>query len=604
MKAAFYILSKRIVLPNDFSFSWIEENPEVVNSGEFSLDITFSLKFPENLIAVDFINRMNSTKKFVPVDSLLELDGRNHSGTFIFNENDDLTVTGQFVAGNSELKYIAKNSKKIWELDWGTETAIDYARALASINAEQYGTFNFICTPVVLSNEIVNNYTISADTASPAMAINGINGKIVMQPWLLYYINKFPELLGYTLKYNVLNNYPRAKIMYFLNSSGTLKYSDALPDWTVSEFQQYVEEFFNVSFIVDAATRTVSIHSFESALADKKTISPKQVSEIKREFNQKSESYRLDFTSIRYNLNDTNFFKWNSLSSVVKANYEKMSFTNLDAIKTWVKTHAPGTGAPLNILLYDTEKYDYYIHVTDIQPATFLYTVPVTIIGDSDFLVRIQLMNKFESYDDDNTRELVLNIVPAEMYKAYTNVNVNSGTAKAYFQCPKYSNEYYIPKTKTLIEAVEGTESTIQRPDKLEIALFTGRIKTYFETNVGYVFDIPTLYPFSHIDKTPEFSGTSDHDNLLKLKTWAETHFMTAALITLKLKGSGGIVNDYHQQSVVDLTELYSVYLEDNPDITAANIFILESVKYFPVSLERSVSNITKPVLCKMYRMI
>ena len=63
MKAAFYILSKRIVLPNDFSFSWIEENPEVVNSGEFSLDITFSLKFPENLNAVDFINRMNSTKK-------------------------------------------------------------------------------------------------------------------------------------------------------------------------------------------------------------------------------------------------------------------------------------------------------------------------------------------------------------------------------------------------------------------------------------------------------------------------------------------------------------------------------------------------------------
>jgi len=593
-----------VVLPDDYSFTETEENPEITSLGTYTLDITASLLESKNAIAFQFINRENkSDVKQTAFARKIEY-GRITSGTIEIQKNTDIDVTFQFLAGNSELNYIAQNDKKIWEYDWGTESAIDYARALLSINEIHYGAFNFICTPVILSDEIVNSYTISADTATPAMAINGINGKIVMQPWLLYYINKFPEMLGYTLVYNVLNDDPRAKIMYFLNSSGTLKYADALPDWTVTEFKQYIEEFFNVSFLVDAATKTISIHSLQSNLTNKKIISPVVLDSFERDYTEESKSIRLDFTRVSYDLNDSNYFKWNCLSDVVLKNYKIVDYANLDAIKTWLKTHSTDDVAPLNLIFHDVEKNDHYIHVTNIQPAAVLYTLPIIQDGDFDFVRRIQLIDKFSAVGSDTTKELSFKIIPAEMAKSYVNVNVNSGTAKACFQLPKYSNAYYIPQTKTLIESVEGTESSITRPSKLEVVLYTGRIKTYFETRTGYIFDIPTLYPFSHVDFVPEFSWTTDRDNLLKLKTWAETYFIPAVHTTLRLKNAGGIIADYLQATVIDTSKEYVKTLIDGPDVTANNIFIFNNMKYMPISFEREKSRTQKSVKCTFYRML
>lgn len=600
----FYIEDNEVVLSSDFSFNWTEENPEVTSDGEFSLDMTISLVPAQNVIAFGFLNRLNKASITKTVTAKLVIDGGIHSGTFVISTNNNISVVGQFLSGNSELKYIAKNENKIYDLDWGTETEIDYIRALDSINQPGYGKYNFICTPVILSNEVVNFYSISSDTDATPSAINGITGKIVMQPWLLYYINKLPELLGYTLTYNVLNTDKRSKIMYLLNSSGSLKYSDALPDWTITEFKDYIEQFFNVSFIVDPATKSISIHSLESNLSNKKTVTPVVLDSYEREFDKDSLSLRLDFTRVSYDLNDSNYFRWNCLSDVILKNYTIVDYANLDAIKTWLKTHSTDDAAPLNIIFYDVEKNNHYIHVTNIQPAAVLYTLPITQDGDFDFVRRIQLIDKFSVVGTDSTKDLSFKIIPAEMAKAYVSVNINSGTAKAWFQLPKYSNPYYIPETKTLISAVEGTESTISRLSKLEVALYTGRIKTYFETNVGYVFDIPTLYPFSHVDFMPEFSGSSDRDNLIKLQTWASTYFTPAADTTMRIKNKDGIIDDYHYKSIINTDMQYVFIMVDSPEVHANNIFMIHNQKYFPISIEREKKQTETTAKGTFYRMI
>ena len=108
----------------------------------------------------------------------------------IYIANTDTTVTIQYVSGNSELQYFANQDKKIWEMNWGAEFAIDYARARQSIQQTGYQTtgFHFVCAPVKLKDIIVNNFTVADETgqsipSTGAFPINGINGEIIMMPY-------------------------------------------------------------------------------------------------------------------------------------------------------------------------------------------------------------------------------------------------------------------------------------------------------------------------------------------------------------------------------------------------------------------------------------
>ena len=598
---------RRVVLPKSLSFTLIEENAEITSSGEYSWDISASLKNKINAMIFKNIYRLNVSTVDVTSDATLIIDNRVRKGKIILLNNTDSEVKFQFVCGNAELNYIAQNDTKIGDYDWGKEaTAIDFTRARKSLNYPGYGLFsgyqnNFVCTPVALENETVNAYTISPDTSNPPLEINGV-GTIIMQPYLLYYINKLPEVLGYSLKYNALNEDDLAKKIFIVNSVNSLKYSDALPDMTMSEFITAIENFFNVSFTVHPTDKTISINSVQSSISSRKIVKPIVFDAYERNMDEDSESLKLNFTKISYDLGSSNFFKWNCLSSYILSNYKQVSYANLAAIKDWILHNLQDSGAPSNIIFHDNEKNDDYIHVTDVQPATNLFTVPITVSGDSDTLRRIKLVNKFSSVGDDSDKELVLKIVPAEIIKSYQSVNVNSGTAKAYFQLPKSENTYYIPTTSTLISSVEGSETTVPRQNKLVVAIYTGCLKTYFENNVGYVFDIPTLYPFSHVDSTPEFTGSNDLQKLLGLQTWADA-FKLVATNTLKLKGATGILARYHQSSILDTSKGYKFTMIENSNTNASSLFLVNNRYYMPISLEHEVniSGFGKKVTGKFY---
>lgn len=595
----FFVKNKEVVLPDDYSFMIIDENPEITSDGVFTLDITSSLLEAKNAIAFEFLNRLNKETITKTAEAYLIDDGSVRNGMIIISSNDEVSVTYQFIAGNSELKYIAKNEKKIWQLDWGEETAIDFNRALASINSPGYGDMNFICTPVALDSIVANKFTVSAYNDANPFQINGVDN-IIMQPYLLYYINKLPELLGYTLVSNILNDDERAKKMYIINSVNTLKYADALPDWTITEFKEEVENIFNVSFIVDPASKSISIESLSSSITNKKIVNPIVLDSYGRDLNQNSKSLKINFTKISYYLNSNKFFNWHNLSENILLNYKVMDFINLDSLKSWVADNTSNIGIPLNTFLRDVEKDDYYIHVTSNKPSASLYTLPITYQGDFDFLRNIQLIDKFSSIGNDATRELKFKIVPGEFLKSYQTITISNGTVNAYFQCPKSTNQYYVPQTKTLIEAVEGSEVNIPRLDKLEVALYTGKIKPWFEHG-----SVEVLWPFSHIDCLPEFSPSgADIWMLLDYKTWVETYFIPAATKTLKLKGDDGIVDDYHQETIIDTSMEFTFTILDSPDVKATNIFIINNLKYLPISLERQKTKNQKAVTGKFYKML
>lgn len=594
----FFVNNIELLLPEDFSFTESDENPEITDKGMFTLDMTVSLLESQNAIAFEFLNRLNKSviNKTAPATKIT--GGVVQLGTIIIQKNSNVEVTFQFVAGNSELNYNAKSdTRKIWELDWGTiPGAITYAQALATITNPIY-TNNFICPPVMLGTEIVNDFTLS-DEASH-FQINNNTGKLIAQPYLLYYINKLPALLGYTLITNSLNDDTRAKILYLVNAVDSLNYADFLPDITISEFIQFVEDFFHVKFLPIAKNKTLRILNFSTSVNSKKIINLDRVLDS-YERDLSGSDKNINFKTLKYSFPDCDYFKYQKLKPEIFGQVTLSEFENLDLLK------ASANYATSNslVIFRDLEtKYDYFVNIAQntVQPPIPLYEIFIQFRN-------IYLINKFSDYlnpGNSENKDLELYIVPAEIILSNKLLPITTPytqTLKAYYQLPKSSNDYSIKRTAGIIQAIDNSVSTIKRLNVLEVSMFMGIIQIADTSLPPNVNPHTVVYPWSYVDTLPEFNfveATLDNYN-----SWRDNHYIPKALKSLRLIGNDGVVVDYYNYTIIDSAKEYNFIIEDKPDRTANNLFIYNNAKYMPISFKREKSKEQTTVYGKFYRML
>lgn len=564
----FLINNNEIVLPEDFSFSWIEENHLISDSGEFSLDITASLLEPRNAIAFNFLNRKNKSDIKKTLDARLISDGRVYNGTIVIGKNTAEEVPFQFLAGKSEMKFIAKNENKVWMLDFGSEAEITFAQALESLNYPHYSpTRKYVCTPVKLGDVIVNDFDINLAT---------VQGDIVIQPYLLYYINKLPELLGYSLKYNVLNTDERALRTFLVNAVKSLKYADALPDITVTKFIDDIEFFFNVSFTVNSRDKSISIIRLKEDIETKKVVTLTNVlDQYERDLSQESKTTRFDYTKIKYNLPTNDYFRYHCLSDDIIAKCEVIDF--VDPFFADVSDENK-----LKIFHNSNTEDDWFARHL-YNDASVEPKVPLFTIGSGTTLM--SLINKFSAVGSSDDKVLSLDLIPAAMGINSFTVPAVSGTTNSTYQLPISSNSFFIPENLNFIDLVENGEKDINRLDKLEISLFWGKRNILKSISSGGT-TLETPYPMSFNDFQPE-------------PIW----FTGLAPYTLKLKGVGGVVDDYKFENILDTSAEYSFTIIDGPDLTPDNLFVFDNMKYMPISFEREKSRVQKLVKGIFYRM-
>lgn len=609
----FFIKKIELVLPDDFSTTIIDENPLITNKGEFSLDIDTSLLDKANARAFNFVQRLNNSTVDKDGDCVMISDGRVRNGKFTVLSNTDISVKWQFIAGNSELNYIAQNDTKIFTLPWGTESAIDYDRALLSISLPGYSANNpFVCTPVLTKDKdgndlVLNNYKVSTQTSETLFAINGVEN-IVMQPYLMYYIKKLPELLGYTLKTNILDNDTRANKIYLTNTVQSLEYNYALPDMTISEFLNEICTIFNVEFKVNSALKTIDIVRVSEAIKAAPVVKLTDVLDAyERSEEDKKETSKLSFNKLSYDLDGSTYFRYQQFSKEVMDKMYIQNHPNFAAMVAYLDS----IGLPYDIfrIYRDTEKENDWIGIsnTQLHPSIIFYTYPITRDGDFDYLKLLQNVNKLSAYvTGDGQSELILKIAPAEVVKQSITVNYNygSGTGQfaVYFQAPKSKKAAFIPSVIGLKAMVETSEPEAERLSTIEIGMFAGRITLYYDQDASTV---TTTYPFSNIDDLPEFGPTFiSKTNCLKSKAWAEAHFTPAITSNLKLKGPGGIYDSYFSGEVIDYSKKYKFIMPDSPLLQVGNIFEFESQKYITIRFEREKSNKKSLVVGYFYRML
>lgn len=590
----FFVNSQRVMLPNDLSYTIIEENPVITKRGVFTFDITVSLLNKVNSKIFGHIQRRTNNVILSTASALLIAENKTYRGKIIDIKHTEESVSFQFVAGNSELNYIAKNETKIWKLDFGTETpdpnessGISYSTAFNTINDPSWEN-KFVCAPVKIEGAADWSNKWELRTALTGFHIQygemfntTSSNDFIIQPYLMYYINMLPSLLGYTLLENDLENDARAIMMYIPNSRRSFKYSDFLPDWTVGEFITYIEEFFNVIFIVDNKNNML-IKKLDDHITNADVV---ELTKVVDEFTREPEinpSQRFIAKNFTYNKTDkTGYFRYNKISDDI---LEKCSITNWTNLSTLISTINVSQKDKYirNRSLASIREYIY----SDAAAKNLLRYIPSNGTG------LLNHVNKFCDYSTEEDK-VELKIVPATMEYAtisgyITNGNQYYETVTAPFQLPYVKKNTNVIDDNNLLESIEDNETSeyINRPSVMEVALFNCMTKLFTKAANWELNNI--MYPYPFIDDVPEHGPIINAD-LSDFYNWISIYEEVCSK-SLRLTGPGGIVSDYYNNKLIDNTYLY-IYkvIADYFDIN--KIYIIENQKYIPVKAELEVSS-------------
>lgn len=585
----FYINSEKVILPADFQMSFNEENAEMTKRGEYSLDMTISIENAINLKIFKHINRRNSITLMKEADALLEVDNEKFYGKAIDIENSDKNVTFQFVAGNSQINF-DNSEKKIWQLDWGSETEITYAEALDSIQSPSY-TKKYICCPVQLTNLVSNNPLYGA-TTNQIYAIENI----VMNPYLLFYINKLAELFNYTMGVNHLLTDEIAKIMYLPNRVNSLNYSDALPDISVADFIQHIEEFFNVTFNFSSKNKILTILRLDVSISEKKRVSIAIEDSYNRD-NDNTENY-FSFKKLKYNLNQIGVDNFLKLSDDVLKLSEIVDVSSLTVLKNSLSSSDKN-----KFIIYRTINNGRKYVFGDIPEQNY-YRIYVS--GTGGYLYEVERFGSYERDGDQFESEFELNIRPASISPYLFIRNTGSGEEHYSTQIPFINQELYIPEEQSIIDAIQTSTNMIPRSDKLEIALYNGLYQCvgFFNSTIG-VGVMNLSFPVSFVDTEPVFwlppAFHNSNEDLL-FNNEINSKFRIVCNKTINTKN---IFNQYHSVVNIDTSKIYVFKCVGNK-ITTNDILFFDGSEYVPITFEKRTdyNGFSKNWTGKFYKII
>lgn len=293
-----------VYLEDESSFEYYMRNPLFTKEGEYTLEVEINLHAANNAILYKHINRVNSSSPIAGRSAVI-FDGvrRIFKGTEIILSVTDDVAKIQLVSGNSELNYLSGGN--IRDLNFGT-IDVTLASARKSLTSS-YPEMPYVCCPVLANtdNNIYGDgskFYNQVDTKSNGAApVTLANATLRVQPYLLFYVEKTVELLGYTLNSNVLREGNSRKIIC-INGLDTNLYADILPNWTVSDFISHVENLFNVIFLVNQKNKTVDIVRASSFYNQKEPVYIKDedvLTEYEKVYDQDSMIYT-NYTNVRY----------------------------------------------------------------------------------------------------------------------------------------------------------------------------------------------------------------------------------------------------------------------------------------------------------------
>lgn len=473
-----YISDKPVVVPEDVSFTFLLENPYFTKNSNSSLNIELPLKgCPVNQRIFGPLHRLWSEKRRVVLPATL-IDGVSVylRGSAIINEITDRYVKVQLVSGNSEFNFLTNDNYYIDDLDLGTAEYPDYDVYLEWLSGVEekkrfFGVIessDYVWAPVKYDDKIFNSvvWGFSDEQFHP----NPYKNIKCVQPYLISVIRKIVEYFGYTFDSSYLYN-SFLKNVYICSAAQTMKIAYCLPHWTVSDFFDEIEKFFQVVTIVDEINKTLSLVPLNEFYNDSEVVfveSDDVIEEYSVNINQRNEK---DLSSSNVGF---------ALPSISDNGYLKLDRDLFEAATKFYSDTYEGL----------TDKWNSLKGSDKVKSYVFISMNRYYIDYEKDKnreLLEVNLYSDLIRDETDSSSHTELKVVPAKIvqynFGRYRHKNSaifgKNPDADLYLNVPEVSvsvdlgkNEYI--NIQSIIENNEKLDSKRTRKDILEVAFNTG----------------------------------------------------------------------------------------------------------------------------------
>lgn len=591
-----YIDNNPIVLDDNLSFDFFQKNPAFTRQGEYTYDIDINLDIPQNAQVYYHLDRLHVDKRTKNRRAILIVDCKVlFVGSEIILNVESNFVKIQIVSGYSELNYLASDDKHMRDYDFGEIPEINTSMAVDSLNYI-YPEVNYCFTPVYDQYEGVTIFSqfngvsdgnktyfneIDRNTNNGISFVDGANFRA--QPYLMYYIDKLPQLLGYTIEQNDLLEDEIATRIICINGSSTREYNRMIPNWKVNEFLTQIELLFNVVFVVDKITKKVSISRTNNFYRNKETIviSKEDIfNSYEKKFDVESE-FSSNYYNVKYDFPNSTFYKFCDIDPSV------MELCKIEEL------------LDRDIYYHDESKLAQYYDKMILyynKKSNLYFKIRCDDLGNSIYRYYYEPINQFRQIKEVESEDITeLRIVPSEVYPIRVDHWFNYyGDSVIYAPIPfaKYRNESEIT-SGSLSEAVLNGNKQDSGSDNIYIAIYEGIQPTYGKNQMLGINTVPDGPPFPKAITAHYMSiyyGMELHEQGMNMYMMYSLCKESVGDHTLELLGSGGLEKRYYKVNEKFDTSLeYVIRFRTKQNIDQLSVFVIDNKKFLCKQLKRTV---------------
>ena len=428
------IEKKKAVLKTGSSFDFIMENRFFTGADSYTLTISFPLKgCQENIDIFGHLYRKDNDMAHLTMECEIH-DGLFHKyGSISVVEISELEVKTQFLEGRSERNFYSDFDEcYINEIPLGSThlmahynaadhlRSYDQWRAISTEDGIGEGE-GLVCLPWVnnSSGNIQNKLNVGITTGSYYYKDRSQEEDvpIVGMAYLLNIIKRIFKFFGYSYDFSELENTQWRHIIVcnVLPIVWEIENLQAvLPHWTVTEFLEQVELFFNGEFDIDERGKTVAFSLNCNTIADMQTVHIDEVVdehqvEIADEEKGKEDSY-IEQKNLAYAECNHHLWKYYSCDWAIPQ-LPKYMWENFDRMIQNLQPYmmCPGT--------YNHHYYTH-LHICAAEDSCYVmkcyYTVKYgPIIRHYMRLQQVNMFGKKIVNTEENAQEQQIRIVPA-----------------------------------------------------------------------------------------------------------------------------------------------------------------------------------------------
>jgi hypothetical protein len=566
-------------------FSIIEDNPFLTKSGEYSFELELSLREAVNAKIFNHIARFNRKDDQASLSAILMADNRVcMRGTAVILGHTDISVKIQLLSGNSELNYFIGADMKIEDLDLGEEPAITKSKALDSLT-KCYPESNYVCAPVIADNGAeLNRYRYWSKAGEEAETIS----KIAMMPYLLYYVQKIPEALGYAVVENQLPEDILFQRLYIPNSKKTLRYGEILPGWTVRDFLIEIEKFCNAVFVIDkekSSVRIVRFYNWEKS--SEKVYIDEIADEYEEEYDSENETDTVNYERVAYAFPADKYYNYKRLSDDVLENTVIEEYDTFQDLSTAL---TPPADYYNKNKIYHVKKH-FLFGFFEIESDNYYI---VRDLGNNHYC--FDRVNDFCDVGKKDGNTIELKIIPAKMgvyiYPDYL--------SDCFLQAPVVpeikEDEEDEGEKKGVIDLIESGVSDSESEDTIPVAIYMGKLNlsgpwSQTDCYMNMAGEAPGVY-----GEEIAYTGTW---NLIPwgqlepdIKNELLNEFLYYLKYTLRLSGEyGSFKNNYSINKNMSSKIIRKIYFIPKGKINPQNLFVINNREFFCISLETKFNN-------------